>query len=205
MAYMNQERKALIAVALKKVVPSGWKYTLSVNNNSGITMTIKQAPLDLLAAYRRGYAKNPDAKWAEETNPKPSITYAQVNTYSLANAFDTGTLEIMRSISDALNLVGEPGANYDKSESQSDYFDIGWYTYINIGKWDTPFIEVITETSPVTPMASVAAVVTVKVEGLTKKAAPYAKYLPKDFMGMTPGKKAAATKRAKFLAEIVAA
>ena len=29
--------------------------------------------------------------------------------------------------------------NHDNSDIQSDYFDVGWYKEINIGKWDRPY------------------------------------------------------------------
>jgi hypothetical protein len=31
--------------------------------------------------------------------------------------------------------------NWDNSDPQSDYFDVHFYLNVNIGKWDTPFIE----------------------------------------------------------------
>lgn len=30
--------------------------------------------------------------------------------------------------------------NYDNSDSQTDYFDVGHYTSINLGSWNKPFI-----------------------------------------------------------------
>jgi len=30
--------------------------------------------------------------------------------------------------------------NWDRSDLMQDYFDIGWYTYIDIGAWDKPYI-----------------------------------------------------------------
>ena len=32
--------------------------------------------------------------------------------------------------------------NYDNSDSQTDYFDVNFYTHLNLGKWNKPFIEV---------------------------------------------------------------
>jgi hypothetical protein len=29
--------------------------------------------------------------------------------------------------------------NWDRSDIMTDYFDIGWYCDINIGKWDKPY------------------------------------------------------------------
>ena len=40
----------------------------------------------------------------------------------------------------AMNGAGSAFANYDNSDIQTDYFDIGWYVDINVGKWDKPFV-----------------------------------------------------------------
>ena len=121
MAYMDQTKKAAIAGALKEVVPAGWKYSLSVRHNFAIVLTIKSAPVDLLEALGTDDG------------------YCQVNTYhvvrnlmdrkqdALATHFD--------NILDALNL-----GNWDNSDIQTDYFDVGHYVDINVGRWDKPFV-----------------------------------------------------------------
>jgi hypothetical protein len=29
--------------------------------------------------------------------------------------------------------------NWDKSDIQTDYFDVGWYIDVNVGRWDKPY------------------------------------------------------------------
>jgi hypothetical protein len=29
--------------------------------------------------------------------------------------------------------------NHDRSDIQSDYFDVGWYVDVNIGSWNRPY------------------------------------------------------------------
>jgi hypothetical protein len=29
--------------------------------------------------------------------------------------------------------------NWDKSDIQSDYFNVGWYVDVNIGRWNKPY------------------------------------------------------------------
>jgi hypothetical protein len=29
--------------------------------------------------------------------------------------------------------------NWDKSDIQTDYFNVGWYIDVNIGKWNKPY------------------------------------------------------------------
>lgn len=31
--------------------------------------------------------------------------------------------------------------NYDRSDSMTDYFDVGFYSHIRVGKWDKPYAQ----------------------------------------------------------------
>lgn len=123
MAYMSQEKKAVIAAELKKAVPKGWKYTLRVRNHSGIVMTIKSAPVDLLTGLNGECAADIKAR-----------KYHQVNLHCLDRMFSGETLAVMEAIKAALNT-----GNWDRSEPMTDYFDVGHYAYIDIGQWNKPF------------------------------------------------------------------
>lgn len=122
-AYMSQEKKAVIAGELKKVMPKGWKYTLAVRHHSTIVLTIKSAPVDLLAAIARP---------SEST--RVNSTYADVNHYHLDKEFSGDLLKTFEEIKAALNI-----GNWDRSDLQTDYFDVGHYVDINIGRWNKPF------------------------------------------------------------------
>lgn len=115
MAWMNQEKKAKIASELKKVVPKGWKYSLRVRNHSTLVMTISSAPINLL-------------------ENSPDHRYLNVNTYWLDKFFRGDLLVQFIKIRNAMNTD-----NYDRSDIQTDYFDVGHYIDINIGSWDKPF------------------------------------------------------------------
>ena len=124
MAYMNQEKKSQIAAELKKVVPAGWKYSLSVRNHSTIVMTITAAPFDLIGAH----------KASEFFNPK-TATHMHVNHYHYRSQLeDECVADVFERIIGALN-----SGNHDRSDIQTDYFDVGWYIDLNIGRWDKPF------------------------------------------------------------------
>lgn len=124
MAYMNQEKKAKIAAALKRVIPAGWKYSLAVRHGSTIVCTISEAPFDLLKAFRASEYRDPE-----------SITHADVNVYHVRRAFeDECVADVMEAIVAALNTD-----NHDRSDVQTDYFDVGHYVDLQIGRWDKPF------------------------------------------------------------------
>lgn len=133
MAYMNQEKKALIAAELKKVVPKDWKYSLAVRNHGTICFTLRSAPQDIL-----GHVQRVREKFSHE--PKtyqrlPELTYTRINEKYLENQFEGLLLRVFTKITDALNLN-----NHDNSDIQTDYFDVGHYVDLSIGQWDNPFI-----------------------------------------------------------------
>ena len=119
MAWMNQERKAGLAAGLKKVMPKGWKYSLAVRHHSTLVLTISEAPIDLVRKSLCGA----DCK---------QRGYIDVNHHHMP--FEGALLNTFTAIRDAM-MVG----NHDRSDSQTDYFDVGWYIDINVGKWDKPF------------------------------------------------------------------
>lgn len=123
MAYVNQAKKQKIAAALKLVVPAGWKYSLAVRNHSTIVMTVAAAPFDLLAAFNPAYGCD-----------KPP-TYVSVNPYHIStHVWDECVAEVLQKIVDALNTD-----NHDNSDLMTDYFDVGHYVTLQLGRWDKPF------------------------------------------------------------------
>lgn len=124
MAYMNQERKAKINAALKKAIPASWKWSLAVRNHMTIVLTIASAPADLLAAFgvSEWYATKP--------------SHFTINPYWWADHLKDEELRpVFKEIFAALN-----DGNHDNSDIQTDYFDVGWYVDVNVGRWDKPFV-----------------------------------------------------------------
>lgn len=122
MAYMYQELKAKIAVEVKAVAPAGWKYSLSVRNLQEIVMTVKAAPDDLITALEPVCGR---------VNCCGVLT---VNQYIVDRIADEGLRATMKAVFGALNKF-----NYNRSDSQSDYFDVGYYVDLRIGSEKTPF------------------------------------------------------------------
>ncbi len=128
MAYMSQEKKAKIAAQLKAVMPTGWKYSLAVRHHSTLVLTISAAPLDLPAMYAATCSDEVRASILKSGN-------CDVNRYHWRDHFEGETAAQMAAIFDALN-----DGNHDRSEMQSDYFDVGWYVDVQFGRWNKPFI-----------------------------------------------------------------
>jgi hypothetical protein len=121
MAYVDQSKKAKIAANLKKVVPAGWKYSLAVRNHSTIVLTISAAPVNLLD-------KVVDLREGEQ--------YFTLNPYHYRNQFnEKKVIETFAKIFAALNTD-----NFDHSDVQTDYFHVGHYVDVQIGRWNKPFV-----------------------------------------------------------------
>lgn len=128
MAYVSQEKKAKIKTALDKVMPKGWKWSLAVRHHSTIVLTISKGPRDLTIcpAY-----SSPSEDYPERQKFDRSLTGIGID-----KSFPAGkTLETMKKVVDALNTD-----NFDKSDSQTDYFHVGHYVDIRIGRYDKPFV-----------------------------------------------------------------
>ena len=112
MAYMNQEKKAIIKAAMDKALKGrGFKYSLRVDHYSSITCTISAGPVDFGADYE------------------------QVNLYWLNDHYSGEALQVLQECREALQAAGY----YDRSNAQIDYFDTAYYMHLNIGAWDKPY------------------------------------------------------------------
>lgn len=143
MAYVSKEKKATIAAALKKVIPAGWRYSLAVRHHSKIVLTIQSAPVDIIQAYVN-FAIARAAIKGDEFDRKNLLQHAayveerrnlDVNEFHLDSQFTGTLLETFQKIRDALNTD-----NFDHSDVYTDYFHVGHYVGINVGKWDKPFV-----------------------------------------------------------------
>ena len=129
MAYVNQELKARIAPQVKQVLAKwGLKGSLSVNHHSTLVLNIRAGKLDFIAnSNSNTEIHHPGSCMAS--------TYIGVNRYHLNSQFDGACLKCVQELMHALNQF-----NWDRSDSQSDYFDVGYYVDIRIGQWDKPYV-----------------------------------------------------------------
>lgn len=123
MAFMNQENKAKLAKEIAKVMPKNWKYTLAVRHHSTLVLTIRQADVDLIAE-----------NMVSQSRDKGEVPYISLNEYNLQGHYSGKLLKTFEAIKAAANV-----GNHDRSDVQSDYFDVGWYVDIRIGYYESPF------------------------------------------------------------------
>lgn len=132
MAYMNQERKAELAPAIKAVFKKyGVKGSIAVRNHMSLVVTVKSGPIDFFGNFNSILKEN---AWKQNYPQQDAIGYIDVNPYWYHEHFDGIARKFLAELITVMNL-----GNHDNSDSQSDYYDIGWYIDVNIGKWDKPY------------------------------------------------------------------
>ena len=135
MAYMNQERKAKIAQALKPILAKyKVKGSLSVRNHMSIVLTLKSGAIDFIGNSNRVCGND---FYQVARGFKPNDTgYDQVNTYWIKDHYDGDAKAFLTEALKALKSADW----YDESDAMTDYFNTAYYVDINIGKWNAPYI-----------------------------------------------------------------
>ena len=125
MAYVSQELKSKLAPTIKAICKKyGVKASLAVNNHSTLVLNVKSGKVDFVGDYGSTPESRADAE-------KFGI---QVNPYWYKEHFSGQALKFLSEVIPAMN-----NGNHDNSDIQTDYFDVGWYIDINIGKWNKPY------------------------------------------------------------------
>lgn len=131
MAYISQERKAQMAPAVKAICQKyGIKASLAVRNHSTLVLNVQQGSIDFVKNFNDVCAKSLTYKVRQPCTDH----YLAVNPYHFRDQFDGRARQFLEEV----HTVMMQG-NHDRSDMQSDYFDVGWYVDINIGKWYRPY------------------------------------------------------------------
>ena len=124
MAYMSQENKKSLAPAIKAILAKhGLKGSLGVRNYSTLVLTLKSGSLDFAADYL-GQRSTTDGRFA-----------ARVNHYYIDTGWTGKAREALTELAQAMMF-----GNHDRSDSMTDYFDVGWYIDLSIGEWNKPYV-----------------------------------------------------------------
>lgn len=125
MAYVSKELKAKLAPKIREVLKKyKVKGTIAVRNHSTLVVTVRQGEIDFVAES------------ASDAHREQLVEYGNVdiNPYWFQNHYEGRAKEFLTELIDAMNE-----GNYDHSDSQRDYFCVGWYTNVSIGAWDKPY------------------------------------------------------------------
>ena len=114
MAYFSQERKKEMQPKIKALLKEyNMKGNLSVRHNSSVILNLKEGAIDF------------------------KTDYEQVNTYYIEERYK-GEAKAFLKKAKAILMSG----NHNNNDLHTDYYDVGWYADINIGKWDKPYKKV---------------------------------------------------------------
>jgi hypothetical protein len=129
MAYMNQDRKAQLAPAIKQVCKKyNAKVSIAVRHHSTLIVTIASSPIDFIKNY------NDTNKDAHRYEPITD-TYHRVNEYYIDSNFTDTARDFLMELRQAANTL-----NHNNSNLMIDYFDVGYYVDIKIGAYDKPYL-----------------------------------------------------------------
>tara|TARA_B110000444_G_C18661651_1_gene511034 strand:+ start:216 stop:563 length:348 start_codon:yes stop_codon:yes gene_type:complete len=111
MAYMSQENKKTLAPAIKSVLKEyNMNGSIAVHHLSTLVVNLKEGPID----------------FGSKTE--------SVNTYRIDKHYTGIAQQFLNELKDAM-MTG----NYNNSDIMTDYFDVGWYIEINVGKWNKEY------------------------------------------------------------------
>jgi hypothetical protein len=133
MAWMNQERKAKLAPAIKAVCGKyGIKASLAVRNHSTLVINIKQGKLDFIGNYNaETLARDPSGA----RRLHMAKDYLDVNPYWFQEHFTGRCKDFLTE----LYAAAKGTEWYDRSDAQTDYFDTAYYIDVNVGGWNKPY------------------------------------------------------------------
>lgn len=133
MAYMSQEKKAKLAPAIKAACKKyGIKASIAVRHHSTLVLNIKEGKIDFIGNYNKMID---DRDPCGVRNINKATKSIDVNPYWYQDHFDGVALAFLKEVFTAMNA-----GNHDRSDIQTDYFDVGWYVDVNVGRWDKPYV-----------------------------------------------------------------
>lgn len=110
MAYVSKEDKAIIKTQLEKVIPKGWKWSLSIKDSMKINLTI----------------------WAAPFKTENTENFAR---YYVRKITDVDTKTLMQKI---VSSMRTPDFK-DDTDIHSDYLNYSYYYDVRFGTWKKPF------------------------------------------------------------------
>ena len=137
MAYVSQDLKAKLSPTIKAICKKyGIKASIAVRHHSTLVLNIKSGPIDFIENYieadkNKSYSKYMSDDQVAYIRKNQSL---DVNPYWYQEHFSGKAVNFLREVFTAMN-----NGNHDNSDIQTDYFDVGWYVDVNIGKWNKPY------------------------------------------------------------------
>lgn len=130
MAYINQETKKVLQPKIKEICKKyGVSATLAIRDNRVLVLNVKSGVIDFIGNYNSVAG----VRYIHDRF-QPASDYLDVNRYWYNDHFDGDAKNFLNEVLEAMNH-----GNYDNSDAQVDYFDVGWYVDVKIGRWNKPY------------------------------------------------------------------
>lgn len=105
MAYISQDQKRIMAAQLKPILQKyGAKGTLSIKDHSGVWLKLHQGP-------------------------HLGLKIGSLNPYWYGEHYKGRETEL-QFLNEVLGVLNQ--GDHDRSDIASDYFDVGWYVYVEV-------------------------------------------------------------------------
>lgn len=135
MAYMSQERKAGLVPGIKKVLAKyGMRGSVAVRHHSTLVVNVTGGQLDIIGAYRKIVEAERDRKSDKSWGWLPE-NHLDVNHHHLE--WFEGHEKVHAFLVELRDAA--MSGNHYRSDLMTDYFDVGWYLDINVGRWNKPY------------------------------------------------------------------
>lgn len=136
MAYVTEEIIKAARAGIKQLNKQyGVKATVSGLHTSTLKLTISEGCIDFISSYIETPQSQPQYQGLRFKQVR-SNAYLKVNHYYLSENFSQKALEYLEKA----NAVLHVNHYWDKSDSQSDYFNCSFYVNIHIGRWNKPYV-----------------------------------------------------------------
>jgi hypothetical protein len=117
MAYFTQEMKKAVAPKLKAIGKKyGVKLSISVRNYSKLVIVVQSGSVDFSEKVEEARLRYTGKRWGFYVNEDAT--------------------NLMNELNDTAHV-----GNHDNSDIMTDYFDVGYYVDVQVGKWDKPYIQ----------------------------------------------------------------
>jgi hypothetical protein len=138
MAYISQVEKKEKLQKLKPLFKEyGIRATLSIHDYSSISLNIWESSMNFMSEYSDYKRNNPNefSKFEDLSKELDRVElYTGVCRLMEFKEFTGRKKEFLLKA----NKILQEG-NFDKSDSHTDYFHVGFYSAINIGNWEKSF------------------------------------------------------------------
>ena len=133
MAYINQASKQSLAPKIKAICKKyGVNATLAIRNHSTLVLNVRSGAIDFIGNGNDTCSKDP---YQAGRGFAPNTSgYEQVNPYHYGSHYSGKAKQFLSEALAAMNT-----GNHNRSDAMTDYFDVGWYVDVNIGKWNQPY------------------------------------------------------------------